>query len=509
MPELERQSVRERLAQVVSALPDEIRRQILAVLPQEHPDKLALLSEILDSLPKDRLLELVPRVDMTPGAHVRQFLTFLVKLVSLSHADPAVSEALETQLTRHGLPGDLLQHDADAAQHVLDDLFSKAVTQVSSTGEAYQTSLQGLSAMPAHPPGMVDLSHYERTEDIDATADQVARIALRLVRSDPHDDTTPACLIHIREAARRDLDAGQISLLAELAAAVAAMASATDSSSRQLRDDCLTLCRDPRTAGHLMTALSAQVGPTAEPLAALFVAAGLPAATLAVARICELPDGPLRDRLGAMLALVELDLVRQAVTRAHADGAPVERLLMVFRELDPARTPDLARVFLRDADPAVRRQALEVLSDAPLAPVKRERVMLRALTDDDAGRGEGGVARAELVSVAAGAGGAHAVPRAHRRRRDPRVAADLRRPGAAADAGRPKAIDALAPALLARRRAFDPAARRVSRVIVAALDSASDDRAARAARTWRRSRGRNVERVRRRETGGDAHEQAR
>jgi hypothetical protein len=51
----------------------------------------------------------------------------------------------------------------------------------------------------------------------------------------------------------------------------------------------------------------------------------------------------------------------------------------------------------------------------------------------------------------------------------------------------PRAIEALAPALLARRRAFDPGARRVSRAIVATLEDVDDGLAQSAARAWRRS----------------------
>jgi hypothetical protein len=486
LPEAERQVVRTRLAAVVAALPEEIRRQVLAAVPQDNPGKIALLTEILEALPRERMLELVPRVDMTPGAHVRQFLTFLVKLVSLAQVDPAVGEALESQVARHGLPADLLQADADAAQAILDQLFTQTVEQFTSTTDFYQASIQDLCAAQARGAETLDLSRYGQPDDRAAAAHHVAHVALHLLRTDPRDAATPACLQRVRDAARRDLDAGDVDLLAELALVITPLVSgSSDATTHRLTQDCLVLCREARASERLLAALDSQIGPASEPLAALFLAAGLPAATLALARVSELPDGPLRDRLGHLVARLELDVVRQAVTRACADGASVPRLLAVFRQLDPTRTPDLARIFIRDADPAVRRQALEVLSDAPLAPVKRERVMLRALSDED-----GGVVRVALreLSVQQSPPGLVGLTtflsRTDGAGLEPLQAfavATLRH------SWTPKAIDALAPALLARRRAFDPGARRVSRAIVDLLDAAGDERAAAAVRAWRRS----------------------
>lgn len=485
LPAEERESVRARLAAVVAALPDEIRRQILAAIPRDNPGKIALLTEIVESLPRERLLELVPRVDMTPGAHVRQFLAFLVKLVSLAHTDPAVSEALEAQVGRHGLPPELLQADAKGAQDLLDQLFTQTVEQFSSAGELYQARLQDLCAAEG-ASDTIDLSRYGVPDDRGATATHVAHIALHLLRADARDATTAACLLRVRDAARRELDAGGIDLVADMASAVLPIANtAADAATHKLAQECLALCRAPRTTDRLLAALEAHVGPPSDALTALFTAAGLQAAGAAIARISELPDGPFRDRLGMLLARLDLDVVRQAVTRAVGEGMPVSRLLAVFRQVDPTRTPDLARIFIRDTDPAVRREALEVLSDAPLAPIKRERVMLRALGDEDAG-----VVRVALRELSAhqtppGVAGLSAfLTRTDGPHLEPLqtfAVSALRR------SWTPRAIDALLPAILARRRAFEPSARRVSRVIVATLEDVDDTRAQAAARTWRRS----------------------
>jgi hypothetical protein len=486
LPEAERQAVRSRLAAVVSALPDEIRRQILAALPHDSPGKIDLLNEILDALPRERLLELVPRVDMTPGAHARQFLTFLVKLVSLAHTDPAVGEAVETQVVRHGLPIDLLQSDADSAQRMLDELFTHAVQPSAVIGDVYQASLQDLCAEQRGTLDALDLSRYDDPQDRAAISAHVGHIALHLLRGAPGEAADPQCLQQVRDAARRDLEDERVDLVSELAAIVVPLAAGPmEPETRALVEECLALCREPRTAERLMRALDSHIGLATEPLAALFAVSGLPAATMAMARVADLPDGPLRDRLGNLLARLELGVVRQAIMQAYAEGASVSRLLSVFRCLDPARTPDLARVFIRNQDPAVRREALEVLSNAPLAPVKRERVMLRALSDEDPGVVRVALRELSLHQTAPGLAGLTSfLARTDGAGLEPLQAfavATLRQ------SWTPHAIDALAPALLARRRAFDPGARRVSRAMVAALDAADDERARAAARTWRRS----------------------
>jgi hypothetical protein len=485
LPEAERQSVRERLAAVVASLPDEIRRQILAAIPRDNPGKIALLTEIVDALPRERLLELVPRVDMTPGAHVRQFLAFLVKLVSLAHHDPAVSEALEAQVGRHGLPMELLHTNADGAQKLLDHLFTQTVEQFSSAGELYQATLQDLCTAQG-AADTFDLSHYGDPQDHAAASTHVARIALHALRNDARDATTPACLIRVREAARRELEAGDIEVVAEMAAVVMPIAgAAVDTATHKLAQECLAICRTPRAAERLMAALESQVGPASDALAALFLTSGLSAAALSLARLSELPDGPFRDRIGGLLARLELDVVRQAVTRACGEGMSVSRLLAVFRQLDPARTADLARVFVRDADPRVRREALEVLSDAPLAPVKRERVMLRALNDEDPGVVR--VALRELSACQTPPSLAGLTTFLARTEGAEIEALQSYAVAALRQSWTPRAIEALAPALLARRRAFDPGARRVSRAIVATLEDVDDVQARSAARAWRRS----------------------
>ena len=53
-------AVKQRLADVVDRLPDEVRHQLLRVVPNDDPRKCELLTTVLDDLPTQRLLDLVP-----------------------------------------------------------------------------------------------------------------------------------------------------------------------------------------------------------------------------------------------------------------------------------------------------------------------------------------------------------------------------------------------------------------------------------------------------------------
>ena len=65
-------------------------------MPNDDPRKCELLTSVLDELPTQRLLDLIPRVDMKRGTHVSPFLTFLVRLCSVAARDASVSEGLVT-----------------------------------------------------------------------------------------------------------------------------------------------------------------------------------------------------------------------------------------------------------------------------------------------------------------------------------------------------------------------------------------------------------------------------
>jgi len=483
----ERAAVKQRLADLVDRLPDEVRHQLLRLVPNDDPRKCDLLTSVLDDLPTQRLLDLVPRIDMKRGTHASAFLTFLVRLCSVAARDASVSEAVEAQLGRFGLPTDLVHAGSDHVRTVLEQVFSETAEHYSSTGEFYQSSLNEFSISFDASEDSEARRLLAEGQDARATTEHAARIAVALVSSDPRNDATVSCLSFARDAVTRTLAGdGTLSLLAELAA-VASLVGETspDSPTRIVVQECLALCRQPIALEQLINAIGEHVGRPTDTLTALFLASGLSGTVLAVTRMTDLPDGAFRDRLGELVARQELDIVRNALTRLRKDDHPVMIVLNVLRVLDPIRAPELCRLFIRDPNAGIRRLSLDMLREAPLSPAKRERVMIHAMVDHDAD-----VALTALTDLCANqtpsglAALTRYLSRVDDRELEPMqiAAVDL-----LCDAWSGGASDVIATALRNRRNIFNSGPRRVSQVMVSVLSAKPDLQGQAAARAWQRS----------------------
>ncbi|MEO5819734.1 MAG: hypothetical protein ABIT71_04460 [Vicinamibacteraceae bacterium] len=483
----DRAIVKQRLADLVDRLPDEVRHQLLRVVPNDDPRKCELLTSVLDELPTQRLLDLVPRVDMKRGTHVSPFLTFLVRLCSVAARDASVSEAVETQLGRFGLPTDLVHASSDHVRAVLEQAFSQTAEHYSHVGELYQSSLNEFSISFEPSPDDDARRLIAEGQNARRATEHAARVAVALVRSDPRDSATVSCLAFARDAATRTLEGeGQVTLLAELAAVASIVGETSpDGPTRSVVQECLALCRQPMALEQLVNAVGDHVGAPSETLTALFLASGLSGTVLAVTRMTDLPDGAFRDRLGELVARQELEIVRSALTRLRRDDHPVMIVLNVLRVLDPIRAPELCRLFIRDPDAGIRRLALDMLREAPLSPSKRERVMIQAMGDHDAD-----VALAALSDLCANQtpSGLAALTRYLSRVDDRELeqlqisAVDL-----LCDRWSGGASDVIATALRNRRHIFNSGPRRVSQVMVQALSAKPDLQGQAAARAWQRS----------------------
>jgi hypothetical protein len=479
--------VKRRLADVVDRLPEEVRHQLLTVVPNDDPRKCELLSSVLDELPTRRILELVPRVDMKRGTHVSPFLTFLMRLCSVAAREAALSEAVETQLGRHGLPTDLVHAGSDHLRAVLEQAFSQTAEHYSNTGELYQASVNEISIDFHTTPDDEARARLRGAENANETTEHAARIAVALVRSDPRDPATVSCLTFARDTANKSLAGdGRLSLLAELAA-VARLVSDTspDAQTRAVVQECLALCRQPVALEQLINAVGEHVGPPTETLTALFLASGLSGSVLAVKRMTDLPDGAFRDRLGELVTRQEIDIVRSALTRLRKDDYPVMIVINVLRVMDPIRAPELVRLFIRDPDAGIRRLSLDMLREAPLSPVKRERVMIQAMTDHDEE-----VAITALTDLCQ-----HQTPTGlaaltrYLSRVDDRELEHLQvaTVDLLVDSWSGGALDVIMVALQARRHIFNSGPRRVSIAMVTALTEHGGDPGGGAARAWQRS----------------------
>ena len=479
--------VKRRLADVVDRLPEEVRHQLLSVVPNDDPRKCDLLSSVLDELPTRRILELVPRVDMKRGTHVSPFLTFLVRLCSVAAREAALSEAVETQLGKHGLPTDLVHAGSEHLRAVLEQAFSQTAEHYSNTGELYQASVNEISIDFHTSPDDEARARLRAAADGAGTTEHAARIAVALVRSDPRDPATVSCLTFARDTANRSLAGdGRLSLLAELASVARIVADTSpDAQTRAVVQECLALCRQPMALEQLINAVGEHVGPPSETLTALFLASGLSGSVLAVKRMTDLPDGAFRDRLGELVTRQETDIVRSALTRLRKDDYPVMIVINVLRVMDPVRAPELVRLFIRDPDAGIRRLSLDMLREAPLSPVKRERVMIQAMTDHDED-----VAITALTDLCQ-----HQTPTGlaaltrYLSKVDDRELEHLQIAtiDLLTDSWSGGALDVITVALQARRHIFNAGPRRVSHAMVAALAEHGGEMGVTAARVWQRS----------------------
>jgi hypothetical protein len=480
-------AVKRRLADVVDRLPDEVRTQLLRVVPNDDPRKCDLLSSVLDELPTRRILELVPRVDMKRGTHVSPFLTFLVRLCSVAAREAALSEAVETQLGKHGLPTDLVHAGSEHLRAVLEQAFSQTAEHYSNTGELYQASVNEISIDFHTSPDDEARARLRGASDAAATTDHAARIAVTLVRSDPRDPATVSCLTFARDVASKSLAGdNRLSLLAELAAVARIVGETSpDAQTRTVVQECLALCRQPMALEQLINAIGEHVGPPSETLTALVLASGWSGSVLAVTRMTDLPDGAFRDRLGELVSRQDIDIVRSALTRLRKDDYPVMIVINVLRVIDPVRAPELVRLFIRDPDAGIRRLSLDMLREAPLSPIKRERVMIQAMGDHDED-----VAITALTDLCRHQSptGLAALTR-YLARVDDRELEHLQIAtiDLLTDAWSGGVADVIMVALQQRRHIFNAGPRRVSHAMVAALTEHGGEDGALAARAWQRS----------------------
>ncbi len=351
-------AVKQRLADVVDRLPDEVRHQLLRVVPNDDPRKCDLLTAVLDDLPTQRLLDLVPRVEMKRGTHVSPFLTFLVRLCSVAAREASVSEAVETQLGRFGLPTDLVHAGSDHVRAVLEQAFSQTAEHYSNVGELYQSSINEFSITfePSPDEEVAQAARPGRERPADDRARGPHRHGAGALRPARHrdgqlPDVRPRRGHHARSPAKARCRCSPSSPRSPPSSARPAPTARRGPSSRSA----WRLCRQPMALEQLINAVGDHVGAPSETLTALFLASGLSGTVLAVTRMTDLPDGAFRDRLGELVARQELEIVRSALTRLRKDDHPVMIVLNVLRVLDPIRAPELCRLFIRDPDAGIRR----------------------------------------------------------------------------------------------------------------------------------------------------------
>lgn len=472
------------LAALIGHLVPELRGSLLSVGPSDDAAKIALVEQVLEQLPPDALRQLVE--NLKPG-HVSDsgpFALFVRKLVRISMADPYLHAALETTFQQAGLPAVLL---GESMVEPSTTKGSEARTEQFVPG-SYRERLTALAQVTPGDSGyeLDGLVGCVHDEDV---ARGVESIALLQLTRDPEGADAGVYLRVLLEAlspvseSRLPLLASLADVLPQIVAGqVVPTASACAAAVARLQ----ALYAAESTIDVVIEAVAAR--PIGEmPTGARVLAAGGSAAVARAAAWCDAaPDEAARLRVAAMLAEMAPETFRTSVQPCLATGPRLaEALACVLDRTDPARAIDIALHLISHASPEVRVRTVGWLLATPLTSGKMQRVLQRALEDDDP----------RVVGAAVDAicrrGAPHPVEalRAFILRHVPDGMATLqlraiRALGAEGDdAGR----QALA-ALLARRgTAWSRSSRRLSLEIVATLRQVPDGAVLAAIGAWRRS----------------------
>ncbi|MFN8060923.1 MAG: hypothetical protein U0Q12_17330 [Vicinamibacterales bacterium] len=480
-----RSLVRRRLAAFIAELAPELRGQLLRVAPGEAPEKYELLSEVIDELPRVLVLEVIQNMEVGAGRNPQPFVTLLTKMVTLSTEHADFAPVLSQSLTRAGLPADVLDQDPAQLRSALEQVLSTPVDDASMS-DAYRQELDALAARRLEAVGAFDHTRFLLPNRPEHLAVEVPKIAVSVLLASPLGSDAAALLARATGAAEAALDAGDLELLIGLAkvASVVATAPAVNPDELAIAQAAMHFFEQPAAVTLLMDATADVASPLHPDAGAMFRAGGLHAATEAMLRLSGQASTVVRDRLTGLLAGLHGDALKAALAHARTDGRiPAKVVLSVLCHRDVANAPELAELFFTDSDHDLRVQAYRVLFGASLTATKFERILRRALADDDPQVVE--LAIGEVRHRQAATASARALGNFLCRIVSPKLAAAQRTAMAVlVDAHSPAAREALVSALAARGRAWDVTSRRVSRRLTVSLTALGDAESLAAARAW-------------------------
>ena len=488
LPEPVRAIVRQKLAAFVARLAPELRGQLLTAVPSDDPEKLALLVELVDALPSYDMLEVMQNVDLTTGSAPRQFLTLLRKLVTLAASEPKAAAAAEAAVDRLGLPSHLLPPGDSELRTLMGQLLSHNLDVPGWVPESYRQRIEEL-AQRLQTSDEYDLDDLPDLADAEAISAHVNDIALHLLRADPGGAGSAAYLRRLRDQAPRELDAGHLTTLGEIAGIIERLRAARrdlPAETSRLAQDYLTFCGQRHTVEATLAFIEQSGDTPDDAMVTLLRVGGPPAASAAVSRLIRSGNDAARDRLAAALVRLPDEIFKAAVRpRLAAEPLLARTVLGALYRVDHERGLELAEDLSTHACADVRLRGLELLFREKLTSARFDRLLRQALEDADPRVVAFGVDRACARRPTAGIPAMTAFLGAIRGPRFTSFQCQVVR--LLADLQSIEARDALAAAIAGRRRAFDAPSRRVSVAIAAALDRVGDDAASNAVRAWRRS----------------------
>ncbi len=484
LDEAGRALVRGRLGRLVGELAPELRSQLLRVVAGDSPEKLHLLSELVDELPQSAVLAVVEQIEIGTDGTCSSLVTLLARLTAASRPHAVLHHALAQAFARNGLPAEVLHRDGEALKQALEQVLVHPV-DTSPVGPDYQAELDRLDTPAVGRTHQVLDGRLLSPTHAEEIGGRLPRIALALlVRDDAPRDDSAALLKRALAAAPAALAAADVDFLA-------ALAETTLRTKELATPNCAAAVRlaerfleQPRVADLLLEVVADASRAMPVGAAAVLAAAGETAAEALCRRLALPASTVVRDRLLQLAVSLDIDRFTAVLVRlrprTHLPARVAAALLADPRVTDRAR---LAEVFLDDTDPDIRFAAHTTAFDAISTPARLDRLVRRALEDED---GRIVLLAAEQVqhrhpALAEQVLGRFVSESTHAA--DPAVQCAV--VTLVASGRLPHGASVLAAALAQRGLAWQLRARQVSRHMVSALERVETPTARAAVRRWR------------------------
>jgi len=379
----ERDALRDRLADFVSALNPDLRSDLLRVDPRRGDD-LAVMADLADVVPEPDLLDALQEIDRAGGRVPAQMLTLMNKMVRIATDSPSFASGLEDVLDSWGI--DVARNDDESPdlRSALQEVFRSRVEHQYNP-EPYQTFLDDLARSEL---GGTEIPLDSRYRDPGDAADlelHAAELAVQVLGKPGGEKQRAKLFGYLATITGRLVQQGRFDLICD-----AAMLARTYAELKNQSDDVHAAARgylagfhdEDRAREILKQACSEEALPEAS-LSLL----GLGGEKV-LDQVVDALDGKLPLNVATSLREFVLDRssdeIAALLDRRYSSGWPrLRSLVPVLRELEPERAVPLARRLLEHPESRVRREALNLVCEIEARPGAVEDHLCRALGDGD------------------------------------------------------------------------------------------------------------------------------
>ncbi len=379
---VQREGLRRRLSEFVSALSPGLRRDLLRLDPYAPDIPLALLNELAEDLPAPELLEALEEVDRTAGKTPDELLILLNKLVRTCKGHPSLDSKLRETLADWGVSSDALSADRIGMQEALEEVF-RSRTENEFNPEAYQALLENLSRHNLEGLGTPSVAKYRNPADPLDVRLHAAELAVALLELPEGEEHRTGLFAYVGSRTDMLLDHCKFTVVHE-----ATIAARTD---KLLQDDCPTTRR--AAAGYL--AGFEQIDRIDRILGLAMEGKGLPADAInllrmsgevALGRTIDLLGSDTPPELGTALRGFILEqggdrLERALRERLHSSWSAMKPVFRLVAALPDDAARPLLEMLFEHSEFGVRRDALRALCEREGPAGNDDRYLTCAMND--------------------------------------------------------------------------------------------------------------------------------